>query len=255
MREKTKIIVAVIMTLMLAAAAQAQSPVTVKMTKGRAQITSLKGKVSMVCPGGKEAFYLKTYDFILPGCEAATGPDSRVEMVLPDRSVVRFSEKTKFKLVQADIGARGSRSVGISVTLGKIWTNVRKSLVGGSDRFEISCQNAVAGVRGTVYRMDVEKDQSAVVKVYDGEVSVAGVSPAQPKAPVAFGPPKPVAGPTVIEGPKPVSMEQWVYIVRSMQQIQITVDGQAQKPRDFTQEEDMDDWVKWNQERDKQYGQ
>ncbi|HPC86060.1 MAG TPA: FecR family protein [Smithellaceae bacterium] len=255
MKKRTKIIVALLSLLLLGAAAQAQQPVAVKMTKGRAQITSLQGKVSMVCPGQTEAAYLKTYDFILPGCEIATGPDGLVEMVLPDRSVVRFAQKTKFKLIQADIGARGSRSVGISVTLGKIWSNVRKSLVGGGDRFEISCQNAVAGVRGTVYRMDVETDQSAVVKVYDGEVNVAGVSRTQSQQPVALGPPKPVAGPTVIEGPKPVSMEQWVYIVRSMQQIQITADGRAQKPRDFTEAEDMDDWVKWNKERDKQYGQ
>ena len=256
MSKGTKIIAAVLPVLLLLGFAEAQTPVTVKMTKGQAQVTSLTGKVSMACAGQTEAVYLKTYDFIKPGCEVSTGADGRLEMVLPDRSVVRFAQKTKFKLVQADIGARGSRSVGISMTLGKIWTNVRKSLVGGGDRFEISCQNAVAGVRGTIYRMDVERDQSAVVKVYDGEVSVAGVSRTQtPQPPTKLGPPQPVAGPTVIEGPKPVTMEQWVYIVRSMQQIQITSDGRALKPRDFTEEEDMDDWVKWNKQRDKQFEQ
>ncbi len=254
MSKGTKIIVAVLPVLLLIGFAEAQTPITVKMTKGQAQVTSLTGKVSMVCAGQTGAVDLKTYDFIKPGCEVSTGVDGRLEMVLPDRSVVRFAQKTKFKLVQADIGARGSRSVGISMTLGKIWTNVRKSLVGGGDRFEISCQNAVAGVRGTIYRMDVEMDQSAVVKVYDGEVSVSGVSQTQkPQPPTTLGPPKPVAGPTVIEGPKPVTMEQWVYIVRSMQQVQITSDGRALKPRDFTEEEDMDDWVKWNKLRDKQF--
>lgn len=256
MSKGAKIIAAIFPVLLLLGFAQAQPPVTVKMTKGQAQVTSLNGKVAMVCAGQTEAVTLKNYDFIKPGCEVSTGADGRLEMVLPDRSVVRFAQKTKFKLVQADIGARGSRAVGISLTLGKIWTNVRKSLVGGGDKFEISCQNAVAGVRGTIYRMDVETDQSAVVKVYDGEVSVAGVSRTQqPQPPTTLGPPQPVAGPSVIEGPKPVSMEQWVYIVRSMQQVQITSDGRALKPRDFTEEEDMDDWVKWNKQKDKQFEQ
>jgi hypothetical protein len=255
MSKGTKIIVAILPVLLLLSFAQAQTPVTVKMTKGQAQVTSLKGKVSMVCDGQTEVVFLKTYDFIKPGCEVSTGVDGRLEMVLPDRSVVRFANKTKFKLVQADIGAKGSRAVGISMALGKIWTKVRKSLVGGSDKFEISCQNAVAGVRGTIYRMDVETDHSAVVKVYDGEVSVAGVSQTQKQQPTMLGPPKPIAGPSVIEGPKPVSMEQWVYIVRSMQQVQITSDGRALKPKDFTEEEDIDDWVKWNKQRDKQFEQ
>lgn len=255
MKKGIKIIALTVPLLLWFAVSQAQQPVTVKMTKGQAQITSLKGKVSAVCPGRKGAVDLARYDFIKPGCEVSTGADSRLEMVLPDRSVVRFAEKTKFKLVQADSGAGGRRAVGISMTLGKIWSNVRKSLAGRGDKFEISCQNAVAGVRGTVYRMDVEVDQSAVVKVYDGEVSVAGVSQKQQSAVTAVEPPKPVSGPSVIEGPKPVSMEQWVYIVKSMQQIQITADGRALEPKDFTEAEDMDDWVKWNKQRDKKYGE
>lgn len=252
MKKMITIVSSTILVLMFFTVVQAKTPVTVKMTKGQAQITALTGKAEVVCAGQKAARYLKTNDFVGAGCEVSTSADSRLEMVLPDKSVVRFSEKTKFKLVQVDVKDDGRRSIGISLTIGKIWTNVRKALPGGGDKFEISCQNAVAGVRGTVYRMDVEGDQSALVKVYDGEVSVAGASKKQPSTVSAIGPPKPVGGPTPVEGPKPVSMEQWVYIVKSMQQIKITSDGKPQKPEDFTEaSEQMDSWVNWNKSRDK----
>jgi len=225
------------------------------MTKGQAQITSLKGKVSAVCPGRKGAVDLARYDFIKPGCEVSTGADSRLEMVCRIEAWCVWLKRQSSNWFRRIQGAGGRRAVGISMTLGKIWSNVRKSLAGRGDKFEISCQNAVAGVRGTVYRMDIEVDQSAVVKVYDGEVSVAGVSQNNSRPFTAVGPPKPVSGPSVIEGPKPVSMEQWVYLVKSMQQIQITADGRALEPKDFTEAEDMDDWVKWNKQRDKKYGE
>lgn len=251
MKKMIQIVFLIVVPLLLFATAQAKPPVTVKIAKGEAQITALKGNAETICPGQKPRS-LKTNDFVGVGCEVATGADSRLEMVLPDRSIVRFSEKTKFKIVQADVKADGKRAVGISVTFGKIWTNVRKVLPGKGDKFEISCQNAVTGVRGTIYRMDVEADQSALVKVYDGEVSVAGVSKKQQPSAPAVGPPKPVAGPSVIEGPKPVSMEKWVYIVKSMQKIQITAGGQAREPEEFTEASELtDEWAQWNKLRDK----
>jgi hypothetical protein len=249
-----KIISSLVLVLIFFTTVQAKPPMTVKMTRGEAQITALKGKAEVICAGQKVARDLKINDFVGVGCEVSTGAASRVEMVLPDKSIVRFAEKTKFKLVQADIGDDGKRAIKMSVPVGKIWTNVRKSLPGGEDKFEISCQNAVAGVRGTIYRMDVEGDQSALVKVYDGEVSVTGISRKQQSVGAVVGPPKPVPGPTVVEGPKPVSMEKWVYIVKSMQQIQITSDGQAREPEGFMEaSEEMDNWVKWNKSRDKKH--
>lgn len=251
MKKWTSIFSSIVLLLICFTSAQAKPPVVVKVTKGEATITMLEGKADVICMGQKEARFLKNHDLIRAGCEVSTGADSRVEMVLPDKSLIRFASKTKFKLVQADTGEDGKRAVEVSVTMGKVWTNVRKSLPGRDDKYEISCQNAVAGVRGTIYRMDVEGDQSALVKVYDGEVRVAGGLRKQQPAASATEPPKPVSGPTVIEGPEPVSMEEWMYIVKSMQQISITSDGQARKPREFLESEDMDDWVKWNKKRDK----
>jgi hypothetical protein len=244
---------AIVILLICFASVQAKPPLAVKMAKGEAKITMLYGKADVICAGQKEVRYLKNHDLIGAGCEVSTGADSRLEMVLPDKSIVRFAEKTKFKLVQVDTSEYGNRAIKISLPVGKIWTNVRKSLPGRDDKYEISCQNAVAGVRGTIYLMDVEGDQSVLVKVYDGEVRVAGVPKTQPLAGSAVGPPKSVSGPTVIEGPKPISMEEWVYIVKSMQKIHIASDGRAGKPEAFTESEDMDDWVKWNKIRDQKH--
>ena len=47
-------------------------------------------------------------------------------------------------------------------------------------------------------------------------------------------------------------MEEWIRIVEAMQQITISPDGIPSKPRTFTLEEDVNDWVQWNVERDRQ---
>jgi hypothetical protein len=250
MKKIMQIVITLLVLCIFSVYVHAKPPVTVKITKGEAKVTILDGTAQAVCPGQKGFINIRINDLLRPGCEISTGEKSKMELLLPDNSIVRFADNTRFKLLQVDAGGTEKhRDVKIFVTMGKIWSNVRKAL-GGKGGFEVSCQNAVAGVRGTVYRMNVEDDKSALVKVYDGEVAVAAAAQGkEQEAPVA-GPPKPVAGPTKVAGPKPVSMEEWVYIVKSMQQIRIKSDGKAEEPKAFTEEEDRDAWVDWNKDRD-----
>ncbi len=249
MKKSMQIIVSILVMCIFSTYVYAKPPAIVKMAKGEARITVLEGKAQAMCTGQKEFKNLKINDSLKPGCEVTTGEMSRMELLLPDKSIVRFADNTCFKIMQADAGQQGQRDVKIFVAVGKIWSNVRKAL-GGKGGFEVSCDNAVAGVRGTIYRMNVEDDKSALVKVYDGEVSVAAATaPREQKAAIA-GPPKPVAGPATIAGPKPVSMEEWVYVVKSMQQISIKSDGKVEEPKEFTEADDRDVWVDWNKDRD-----
>jgi len=47
-------------------------------------------------------------------------------------------------------------------------------------------------------------------------------------------------------------MEEWTAIVKTTQQISISPQGIPTKPRDFDPKADSDEWVRWNQERDKE---
>ncbi|MEN6330897.1 MAG: FecR family protein [Smithella sp.] len=250
MKKSVRVIVSFLFLCILSSYAYAKPPVVVKIAKGEARVTVLEGTAQAVCSGQKDAGKLKINDLLKPGCEVLTGDKSRLELLLPDRSIVRFADNTRFKILRADTGDSGKRNVKIFVTIGKIWSNVRKVL-GGKGGFEVSCENAVAGVRGTIYRMDVEDDKSALVRVYDGEISVAAATPQGDSSKVAVsGSPQPVAGPKTIAGPTPVLMDEWVYVLKSMQQIRIKSDGMAQGPTDFTEAEDRDAWVDWNKSRD-----
>jgi hypothetical protein len=174
-----------------------------------------------------------------------------MELVLADNSRLRFAGNSEFSVVRMEAGGPSTpRDVNVHITLGKAWASVTKTM-GTKGNFAVSCDQAVAGVRGTIYRMNVEPDRSALVRVYDGTVHVTGGGTAM-ALPTPVGPPTRVAGPKPIPGPHKVTMEEWTVIIKAMQQVRIGADGVPEKPRDFTEKEDRDEWVEWNKARDRE---
>ena len=227
--------------------------VKIKMDAGEAVVTLLEGRALLYKKGLKKPKALSKGNLLTTGDRVTTKIKSRIEIKLPDKSIVRFDEKTTFVLESATYNKKTKkRDINVNMILGKTWAKVPK-FSGSKGRFAITTKTSVAGVRGTDFRMNVNKDNSAVLKVYEGEVAVSkrkdtGSTGAKE---VKLTKPTPVAGPQPVAGPRPVSMEEWTYIVRSLQQINIRPDGSATKPFRFDIAADLNDWVKWNQARNK----
>lgn len=230
--------------------------VSVGLGKGAAKITFLKGSAFLVKKDLQKIRPLAKGDLLKKGNRVKTEKAARLELKLPDGSYIRFDENTSFKLDALKFNKqKKQRNVRVNMALGKTWAKVSKFRK-GKGRFAITTKTAVAGVRGTVYRMNVYADNSAVVKVYWGEILVEKRKALEEGSPIPkqFDKPKKVLGPQPIAGPRPVSLKEWTYIVKALQQINIRSDGTATKPFRFDIAADLNDWVRWNQERDQALG-
>jgi len=174
-----------------------------------------------------------------------TGRRTRLEVRLEDRSLLRLGPLSRATVEVASFGKSvEDRKVQAKLLLGQVWANVAKA-VGGEARFEVRTENAVAGVRGTTFRVDAAKDRSVVVKVYSGTVAVAAGAIPRP----AHAEPRPER--RQVAGPEEVSREQWERIVTSMMAVRVSADGIATEPEAFAlAESGGDEWEEWNRARD-----
>ena len=231
--------------------ADAKRAATLDIGKGSATVSFLKGSAEILERGKGPWTPLKSNDRLEEGDQVRTKEGVQMELLLADNSRLRFAGNSEFRVVRMETGGPSApRDVNVHVTLGKAWANVAKT-VGAKGNFAVSCDQAIAGVRGTVYRMNIEQDRSALVRVYDGTVHVTGGGKTEEK-PKPIGPPTRISGPTPIPGPHKVSMEEWTVIIKAMQQVRVGADGVPGKPRDFTEKEDRDAWVEWNKARDRE---
>lgn len=191
-------------------------------------------------------------EYLTVGDRILTEKNSRIELKLPDDSFIRFDEQTSFVLESSGINPKEKkRNIHLNMILGKIWANVSKRF-GRKGRFLVSSRTAIAGVRGTVYRMNVNQDDSVTVKVYSGEVDVSGKAPADAvHQPPPGQKPTAIAGPHPVPGPRPVSLEEWTFIVSAMQQIDISPEGKPSRPFRFDRDKDLNQWVRFNLKRDR----
>ncbi len=216
-----------------------------------AVVTRLDGQATVYAKGQKTGASLHQNDRLMKGQEVRVGERSRVELRFPDGTVMRFAERSTVRMDDILFDPKTQeKKVRVDLTGGKLWANVKK-LITSDSRVEVKTVNAVAGVRGTVYRVNVDEDNSAMVRVYDGSVYVAGKQQGTAQQPAPTGPPVPVEGPQEVPPPyHEVTMEEWQVIVKSFQQVTISPKGVASEPQDFDPRQDMDEWVRWNQERD-----
>ncbi len=250
MKPKLMIPLIAAVLLLFSPMAFAETAVKVDVGSGTARVVKLSGTAKVVKKADKKLYQLKKRSRLYEGDRVIVGKRSRIALRLPDRSTIRFDENTEFVLTAASVDKKKqSRTMRINMVFGKTWAKVSR-FVGGRNKFAITSKTATAGVRGTTYRMNVNKDDSVSVKVYGGEVEVKGKP--QDKAPGATGP-YVLSKPTPIKGPHAVTMEKWVYIVGALQQIDILPDGTAKKPFRFDIEADLkNEWVIWNKQLDKE---
>jgi len=185
---------------------------------------------------------------------------TRLEITLRDQSLVRVGPRSRVVLSGAVFGRTlDERKVAARLVVGDMWAKVAKA-VGGDSRFEVQTANAVAGVRGTTFRVDAKADRSVVVKVYAGTVAVAGGGriprPEHGGAEEGEGPrgekqPPKAKKRVQVAGPKEVTREQWERIVGAMMQVKVAADGTPAEPEPFQLAgASADEFEAWNRERD-----
>ena len=224
---------------------------------GVPKATFVKGDVTAAGAAGAFA-KVKRNQVLEAGGTLKTGADSRAELTFPDGSVVRIGPGSELK-IGGDVAFDGkTKQVKVEAELvgGEAWAKVA-TLVGKDAQFKVKTQNAVAGVRGTVFRVNVDKDEATVVKVYNGSVAVGAavvLSPEDDKAckenPIKCNR-KEIAAPFA-EVKSAAAFEQ---LLGEMMQVRI---GKGQTPKDvtptpFTNEDDQQgepEWVRWNNARD-----
>jgi len=187
---------------------------------------------------------------VYTGEKLKTEDKSRAEIMLTTGSVMRMDENSSLDV--ANMSGGGSKvSSQTKVWSGKVWANVNKMAKGSS--FGLESPTAVAAARGTVYRMTVGTDSTTRIRVYQGKIEVK--SPEVKKAEGGTGGTgglSEVKGPGEVKGPTEVTMQQWSQIVEEQMEIVIQANGKPLPPTRFDWAVDaQDDWVQWNQERDK----
>ncbi|MDM7925362.1 MAG: FecR domain-containing protein [bacterium] len=176
---------------------------------------------------------------------------SRAELELIQLDIIRLAPKTTVLLDRLYEETREKKlATSIKVEKGEIWASVHE--VNAETEFDISAPVAAAAITGTVLRMTVRDDSTTQLKVYKGEVKITN-APEKPKTEEKpSGKPTQIEGPKPIQGPREVSLDEWVYIVKGMQQITIDPKGIVLSMGQFSRQ-DMDeqtDWVKWNAQRE-----
>ena len=122
-----------------------------------------------------------------------------------------------------------------------------------SAEFDISAPVAAAAITGTVLRLSVGSDSLTKLKVYSGEVHITNAPDKKKELTPKFLVPREVPGPVEIPGPTEVTVDEWLYIVKAMQQITLDKTGKVVSKGIFgvNDPDENSDWIRWNKSRDR----
>lgn len=196
---------------------------------------------------------------VYTGDKVRTLLKSRAEMQLAEIDLIRLAPKTTIDIVKLYEETKEKKlETKIKLEQGDIWGKVKS--VDANSTFDVSSDFAGAAITGTVFRLNHDSTkQETQLKVYTGEVKISNAPEKMDTlTPQTIGGSqrRQVEGPRQVPGPTQISLDQWVYLVRNMQQITIGANGKVKSTGSFkaNDRDEQTDWVKWNLARDRQSG-
>jgi FecR-like protein len=161
---------------------------------GAGTVSELEGSATRTPKDAAAPVLLKEGDAVEVGDVLEVASGGNMAITLSDESVIALGEGSRLQLDEARFGEEGSTTFSARLLLGSIWAKVTKLAAGSDSRFEVVTERGVAGVRGTVFTVDLGegRDSDFEVGVEEGEVEVAhAVSEEAPHAAVAMSAPRP----------------------------------------------------------------
>ena len=197
---------------------------------------------------------------VLSGDKVRTYRESKAELDFEDLGFIGLAPRTIVDVVKLYQESKEKQiETEIHLAQGEIWATVDEEK---ETSFDITAPITAAAITGTILRMHVDIDSTTQMKVYQGEVHITNApkKKAQMKpqslipgdTPREVPGPQEVPGPTEVPGPHEVSVEEWLYIVKAMQQVTIDKQGKVVSKGRFTanDRDEQSNWVQWNHTRD-----
>ncbi|GEM_PF-1802571 len=137
-----------------------------------AQVKFVIGKVEIQPKNQTRWSKLRLRQSVYSGDRLKTFLSSRVELQMPDKSVIKVNQNSIFEVKEIKT-ARQNNEDKMSFTLwaGNIWAHFKK-IVSSRQTREIESPSAVVAIRGTTLEMDVDQHETTRVHVIEGQVAV-----------------------------------------------------------------------------------
>lgn len=173
-----------------------------------------------------------------------------LKLELTDGSIIALGDKSTLVINEAEFEGQERKGFSGFLQGGSLWTKVKKALGGG--KFEVTTERAVAGVRGTIFRIDADSlvkaakggkgRKASIVRVVEGVVAV------KPTKAIAqtFTKAAPKGPRTEVSGPKEVTVDEWeARFVELQKNTQITVGVDLWEQAQYDEAARHDAFAQW----------
>ncbi|HLL01291.1 MAG TPA: FecR family protein [Myxococcaceae bacterium] len=176
----------------------------------------------------------------------SVGEGSNVKLVLTDESVMMLGARSQIFFDEATFEGQVRKGFSAKLLFGRVWAKVKQMAAGSDAKFEVTTERAVAGVRGTIFRVDYGSTAkgvtattlkpSMVVRVVEGRVvvQVPQVTPQQPPSMAGRPPPSGTnqQARTQVAPPQEITAQQWTKLFANLQagqEVEVTELGVAKR--------------------------
>jgi uncharacterized protein YjdB len=164
--------------------------------------------------------------------------NSRLELRLPDGGYVRLTDNARLTVRMLRFEKRtGTLNVQAALDNGKLWAKMNKRAMPESF-VEVITSTGLAAGKETVFGVDAVENAGTAISVYEGVVLAMSAAGKAPQAVDRASAPA--------EAP-PVT-------VQTLQQVSVSAREGVSQPRDLDQKTAINDWVRWNLQRDAREG-